>query len=302
MTRLASTRLASTRLASARLASALLAVAAAPALVLTAAPASAAPAAPAQVEAEAVRSPGTTVVADAAASGRRARVLAPGRSVTVRLTAPTTGSRLVLRLRSAAATGQVPVVAVDGRRAAGPALTARTWRDQAVGAGHAAGTHTVTVTNPAGRGRPALVVDRIGFAAAHPRVSAPTPAPVPLDDAYEARIVQLVNVERVAAGLPRLAVSPCADRFAEDWSATMARTGAFVHRPSLGTLLSACRASAVGENIAYGGVTADQMMAMWMQSPGHRANILNGRFTHLGVGAAQTASGRTYGTQNFLRL
>ena len=283
-----------------RLARTLLAVAAVPALVLTAAPASAAPAAPAQVEAETVRSSGTTVVQDAAASARRARVLAPGRSLTVRLTAPATGSRLVLRLRSAAATGQVPVVAVDGRRAAGPALTARTWRDQAVGAGHAAGTHTVTVTNPAGRGRPALVVDRIGFAATHPRVSAPAPAP--LDDAYETRIVQLVNAERVAAGLPRLAVAPCADRFAEDWSATMARTGAFAHRPSLGTLLSACRASAVGENIAYGTVSADQMMAMWMQSPGHRANILSSRFTHLGVGAVQTASGRTYGTQNFLRL
>ncbi len=283
-----------------RLAYALLALAAVPALALTAAPASAAPAAPAQVEAEAVRSTGTTVVPDAAASARRARVLAPGRSVTVRLTAPATGSRLVVRVRSAAATGQTPVVAVDGRRAAGPALTGRTWREQAVGAGHASGTHTVTVTNPAGPGRPALVVDRIGFVAAHPRVS--TPAPAPLDDAYEARIVQLVNAERVAAGLPRLAVSPCADRYAEDWSATMARTGAFAHRPSLGTLLSACRASAVGENIASGAVSADQMMAMWMKSPGHRANILSSRFTHLGVGAAKTASGRTYGTQNFLRL
>ena len=280
-----------------RLARTLLAVAAVPALVLSAAPATAAPA-PAQVEAETVRSTGTSVVRDAAASGRRALALAPGRSLTVRLTAPTTGSRLVLRLRAAAGTGRAPAVSLDGRRVAGLPLPARTWRDQAVGAGHASGTHTVTVTNPAGRGRPALLVDRISFVAAHQRAV----APAPLDDAYEARIVQLVNAERVAAGLPRLAVSPCADRFAEDWSATMARTGAFAHRPSLGTLLSACRASAVGENIAYGAVSADQMMAMWMKSPGHRANILSSRFTHLGVGAVQTASGRTYGTQNFLRL
>jgi uncharacterized protein YkwD len=283
-----------------RLLRALLALTAVPALVLTAAPASAAPAAPAQVEVEAVRAPGTWVVQDAAAAGRHARVLAAGRSVTVRLTAPATGSRLVLRLRSAATAGQVPVVAVDGRRAAGLPLPGRSWRDQVVGAGHAAGTHTVTVTNPAGRGRPALVVDRIAFAAVHPRVSTPVPAPV--DDAYEARVVQLVNAQRVAAGLPRLAVSPCADRFAEDWSATMARTGAFVHRPSLGTLLSACRASRVGENIASGTVSADHMVAMWMRSPGHRANILSSHFTHLGVAAATTATGRTYGTQNFLRL
>ena len=131
---------------------------------------------------------------------------------------------------------------------------------------------------------------------------APAPAPVPLDDAYEARIVQLVNAHRAAAGLGPLAVSACADRFAEDWSATMARTGAFAHRSDLGSLLSSCSASLVGENIAYGNLTADEMMRMWMDSPGHRANILSTRYTHVGVGAATTAAGRVYGTQNFLRL
>jgi uncharacterized protein YkwD len=44
------------------------------------------------------------------------------------------------------------------------------------------------------------------------------------------------------------------------------------------------------------------MVAMWMRSPGHRANILSSRFTHIGVGAARTGSGQTYGTQNFLQL
>jgi uncharacterized protein YkwD len=82
----------------------------------------------------------------------------------------------------------------------------------------------------------------------------------------------------------------------------MARTSVFAHRPSLGTVMTGCRASGVGENIAAGAVSADEMMAMWMRSPGHRANILNSRFTHIGVAAATTASGRTYGTQNFLRL
>ena len=281
-----------------RLANALLALAAAvPALALTATPAAAAPTT-VHVEAEAVRSP-AAVVADATASGRRARSLAPGRSLTVRLSAPVAGSRLVLRLRTASgAAGQPAVVAVDGRRSAALPLTVRSWRDQAVGAGHTAGAHTVTITNPAGR-RPALLVDRVSFVPAHPR--AVTAAP-PVDDAYETRVVQLVNAARASAGLPRLAVSTCADRYAEDWSATMARTSVFAHRPSLGTVMTACRASAVGENIASGSVSADQMMAMWMASAGHRANILNPRFTHIGVGTAVTASGKTYGTQNFLRL
>ena len=283
-----------------RLARALLALAAAvPALAISATPATAAPApapAPSHVEAEAVRSPGAAVVEDGTASGRRATSLAAGRTLTVRLTAPATGSRLVLRLRTAA-TGSAPVVTVDGRRTAGP-VAGRTWQDHAVAVGAAAGAHTVTVTNPAGR-RPALLVDRVAFVATRPSALAPAAA---LDDAYETRIVQLVNVHRTAAGLPRLAVSACADRYAEDWSATMARTKAFQHRPSLGTVMKACRGSAVGENIAYGGVSADQLMAMWMASPGHRANILSPRFTHIGVGAVTTPAGRTYGTQNFLRL
>lgn len=129
----------------------------------------------------------------------------------------------------------------------------------------------------------------------------PAAAAVPVDDAYETRIVQLVNAERASAGLPRLTVSTCADRFAEQWSATMARTQAFQHSADLRAVLTSCRASAVGENIAYGTVSADQMVAMWMRSPGHRANILSSRFTHIGVGAT-TVGGRTYGTQNFLRL
>jgi uncharacterized protein YkwD len=80
----------------------------------------------------------------------------------------------------------------------------------------------------------------------------------------------------------------------------MASSGALAHRPDLGSLLHSCSASRVGENIAYGNVSADQMVAMWMSSPGHRANILRPEFTHLGVGVARTGSGRVYGTQDFL--
>jgi len=60
--------------------------------------------------------------------------------------------------------------------------------------------------------------------------------------------------------------------------------------------MSACGARGAGENVVYGNVTADQMVAMWMNSAGHRANILNGAFTLLGAAprrppaAASTAS------------
>ncbi len=82
----------------------------------------------------------------------------------------------------------------------------------------------------------------------------------------------------------------------------MAASGSFAHRADLGALLRSCRASRVGENIAYGNVSADALMDMWMASPGHRANILQPAYTHIGVGATRTGSGRVYATQNFLRL
>ncbi len=42
------------------------------------------------------------------------------------------------------------------------------------------------------------------------------------------------------------------------------------------------------------------MVAIWMASPSHRANILNPRFAHIGIGAVQTTSGVWYAVQDFL--
>ncbi len=79
----------------------------------------------------------------------------------------------------------------------------------------------------------------------------------------------------------------------------MAQTGTFAHQ-SLTPIMQACAARGAGENIAYGNVTADAMMTMWMNSPGHRANILNGSFTGIGIGAVETSTGRWYGVQDFV--
>lgn len=54
-----------------------------------------------------------------------------------------------------------------------------------------------------------------------------------------------------------------------------------------------------GENIAAGNSTYDATMTQWMQSPGHRANILNCKFTAVGVGEAEGGSLRYYWTQMF---
>jgi uncharacterized protein YkwD len=116
--------------------------------------------------------------------------------------------------------------------------------------------------------------------------------------AYVNRIVVLVNARRAAAGLRPLIVSPCATRFAAPWTGHMAATNTLVHQ-SLRPMLR-CPARTAGENIAYGNVSADQLMTMWMNSPGHRANILNPGFTRIGVGAVRTTSGRWWATQDFV--
>ena len=54
-----------------------------------------------------------------------------------------------------------------------------------------------------------------------------------------------------------------------------------------------------GENIAFGYTTAASVMQAWMNSPGHRANILNPDFTQIGVGAATSAAGYLFWTQEF---
>lgn len=61
------------------------------------------------------------------------------------------------------------------------------------------------------------------------------------------------------------------------------------------------RAQAGGENIAMGYRTAADVMAGWMNSAGHRANILNCGFRAIGVGIARDARGSTYWTQDFGR-
>jgi uncharacterized protein YkwD len=118
--------------------------------------------------------------------------------------------------------------------------------------------------------------------------------------AYVNRIVVLVNAQRAAHGLRPLVVSPCATHYAAPWTTHMAATNTLVHQ-SLAPLLR-CPSRGAGENIAYGNVSADQMMTMWMNSPGHRANILNRTFTRIGVGAVRTTSGRWWATQDFVAV
>jgi uncharacterized protein YkwD len=116
---------------------------------------------------------------------------------------------------------------------------------------------------------------------------------------YEARVLLLVNAQRTKYGRAKLRLAACPERYAEGWTAYLARTGYFHHR-SMTTFLRACKASRVAENIARGNVSADRLVAAWMKSPGHRKNILNGQLTRIGVGAVY-ARGQWTVTTDFSR-
>jgi uncharacterized protein YkwD len=117
--------------------------------------------------------------------------------------------------------------------------------------------------------------------------------------AYEARVIYATNVQRVKYKRAKLVAASCPDRYAEGWAAHLSRTGLFYHR-SMRVILNGCGATRVAENLGRGVVGADRMVATWMASPGHRANILDGRLQKIGV-AAVCLRGRWTVVQDFMR-
>ncbi|WP_030199907.1 CAP domain-containing protein [Streptomyces sp. NRRL S-87] len=123
------------------------------------------------------------------------------------------------------------------------------------------------------------------------------------DDA-EGTVISLVNDHRAAAGCGPLKADADLTRAARAYSATMRRAGVLSHTgPDGSTMTSRIEAagyawSGLGENIAQGQQDAAAVVDAWMHSPGHRANILNCKFTEIGVGVDR-GSGGPWWTQDF---
>lgn len=110
------------------------------------------------------------------------------------------------------------------------------------------------------------------------------------------RILELVNSERTSRGLASLTRNTLLDAAAVTHATDMRNSGFFSHTGSDGSSVSdraaaaGYRWTAIGENIGQGDITAEAMMDLWMNSDGHRANILNTKFTELGVGIDDSGS------------
>jgi uncharacterized YkwD family protein len=121
--------------------------------------------------------------------------------------------------------------------------------------------------------------------------------------AYESRVIDLTNEQRRKNGLPNLQPDTALSNVAQEKSNDMQAKNYFSHTsPTYGSPFDMMRDFGVtyrsaGENIAMGQQSAEEVVNAWMNSEGHRKNILSPNYTHIGVG--HTGSGN-YWTQMFI--
>lgn len=120
---------------------------------------------------------------------------------------------------------------------------------------------------------------------------------------YELEVVELTNVERQKHGLAPLQIDEALSKVARVKSEDMAKQNYFNHNsPTYGSPFDMMKQFGIsyrtaGENIAMGQRSPQEVVNAWMNSEGHRANILNSNFTHIGVGHASNGN---YWTQQFI--
>lgn len=136
---------------------------------------------------------------------------------------------------------------------------------------------------------------------ADPAPSQPTPND---DHSIAEQVLALVNQERSRNGCQPVTLNPRLTEAAQRHSEDQAEHGRMSHTGSDGSTFRerAARAGyehAIAENVAYGYPTADAVMAGWMSSPGHRANILNCAARAMGLGVATARDGSRYWTLMF---
>ena len=133
-----------------------------------------------------------------------------------------------------------------------------------------------------------------------------TPPPVS-GSSVDADVIRFTNNERVRNGLPAFVTSARLMEAARLHAQQMAQYQRMDHTisgaqyPTLQSRLDAVgyRYMSAAENVAWNSQTAQSVVTGWMNSPGHRANILNGGLTQIGVAMARSVKGEPYWIQVF---
>ncbi|MCA1319547.1 CAP domain-containing protein [Bacillus tianshenii] len=120
---------------------------------------------------------------------------------------------------------------------------------------------------------------------------------------FEKKVVELTNAERAKQGLAPLELDEELSKVAKEKSNDMKKNNYFAHNsPTYGSPFDMMKQFGIeyrtaGENIAMGQQSPEEVVNAWMNSEGHRANIMNGEFTHIGVGHVEDGN---YWTQMFI--
>ncbi|MFC4386213.1 CAP domain-containing protein [Gracilibacillus marinus] len=107
---------------------------------------------------------------------------------------------------------------------------------------------------------------------------------------FELEVIELTNAEREKAGLSPLELDEALSKVAREKSKDMAENNYFSHQsPTYGSPFDMMKQYGIsyrtaGENIAKGQQSPEEVVQAWMNSEGHRKNILNPDFTHIGIG------------------
>ncbi|HEU4965395.1 MAG TPA: CAP domain-containing protein [Bacilli bacterium] len=124
---------------------------------------------------------------------------------------------------------------------------------------------------------------------------------------FQTRVVNLTNNERAKNGLKPLKMNWELQRVARFKAEDMRNRNYFDHTsPTYGSPFTMIKNfgihfTSAGENIAAGQQSPEAVVAAWMKSPGHRANILNATYTEIGCGTAIGGNYSYYWTQEFIR-
>lgn len=164
----------------------------------------------------------------------------------------------------------------------------------------------------------AIVTAAVGLSACTPPPapgvpgSVPTPTTVPATPppvgGWEAEMLAAVNVQRANAGVGALSLCAALTRSSQDHSVDQAARRTMSHVGGDGSTLRTrveragyLNWTGIAENVAMGYTSVPSVMNGWMNSSGHRANLLNGSYVHVGFGLAADTGGSQYWTQNFGR-
>lgn len=155
----------------------------------------------------------------------------------------------------------------------------------------------------------AMMIGVVSLCSTHAQSGAPLGARPAVASRVTTEVVDLTNVERTRNKRASLRANARLMHAAQIQAEQMARAGQLAHvlpnaaYPSAGDRLAAAdyRWQAYGENVALGQSSAKEVLDSWMQSRGHRTNILNPDFTEMGAGYAIDRARRPYYVQVFAR-